>query len=507
MQFVKRETHDAGPDGAPGAPRPDESFDWNPDTRDWPDRTLKKFLDLRELIYEGDLVGPAKPPPGMSRRDGPGLAFPPGRPPKSLSVSWHFRVYVVCRSEGGIKVIGLLEFGFRIWTDANGVATLVWPAPGDPDFPKLTKICCNPDDTFQTFIDQWHYHPHTGAQTDAELDAIQDLVRRAAENREDFIPILPKKEKKSRDTSHKLLRSRPIEFELDTTVSVPFFSVHADGFVVLAPFAGAIRALDKKGAVELGLGHTPIIEPLRYDFPIAFFDDGDDDNGDGNGDDGNTPAPGTGTPPTETPPEPGCGATAIEHRLSEVLPITGQLQRIADLVQAGRIRGNPHVLDFVFALFLNIKLTGTNLDKCTIFQEVKVYIREFKQGAWRTLDDNRFAPDTGISPNGEVPVGADGLAVVTDRSILLVDAYSFGDIRQTNPFIGMAEIRTTVRGVPNVETTTFVFFASKGVKPADGAIPAGANKDQVRTALRARVLGGGRDADRPAESAQILNAR
>lgn len=155
MQFVNRTATDT----KTKQPVTRYSHPWQPDIKDWDKRAKKTFLDPMELLYDPNLVEVDKAHNAVVRRDGPGYDHPPGKPPKDLSLHWDYKVYIICQdAEGALKVVGLLEFSFDIDIDAQGVPTLRAPEKGKPGYPNLTSICCNQNDTFDTWIDQWHAH-------------------------------------------------------------------------------------------------------------------------------------------------------------------------------------------------------------------------------------------------------------------------------------------------------------------------------------------------------------
>ncbi len=155
MQFVNRTaTNTTNHQAVPAYSHP-----WQPDIRGWNQRPRKTFLDPMELLYDPALVEVDRAHHALIRRDGPGYDFPPGRPPKNLTLHWDFKIYIVCKdAEGALKVVGLLEFSFDIDIDDKGVPTLRAPAEKQPGYPRLTSICCNQNDAFDTWIDQWHAH-------------------------------------------------------------------------------------------------------------------------------------------------------------------------------------------------------------------------------------------------------------------------------------------------------------------------------------------------------------
>lgn len=155
MQFVQR----TGTDTTTGNAVPRYSHSWHPDIKDWDKRPAPTFLDPSELIYDPTLVTHDPTHDALIRRDGPGYEYPPGHPPKNLRLRWDFKLYVICHDAGGaLKVVGLVEFGFEIVIDAKGVPTLNVPSPNQPGYPQFTAICCNTNDAFDAWIDQWHAH-------------------------------------------------------------------------------------------------------------------------------------------------------------------------------------------------------------------------------------------------------------------------------------------------------------------------------------------------------------
>ena len=156
IQFVKRTSHKTNAAGENHEPEPRYTHEWQPDVEGWGERKTKKYTDLGEIIYDGGRVHKVSPK-GLSREDGPGLAHPWGRPPKNLRIAWEFKLYVVC--DDGAKAVGLLEFGFGIHFDSQGRPSLEFPAAGEDGHPKLHEYCCQGNDDYFEWIDQWHYHP------------------------------------------------------------------------------------------------------------------------------------------------------------------------------------------------------------------------------------------------------------------------------------------------------------------------------------------------------------
>jgi hypothetical protein len=159
MQFVNRSATDT----ATSQPSAKYSHPWQPDIKDWNKRKSPTFLDPMELIYDSDLVEHDTAHHALVRRDGPGFEYPAGQPPVSLLLHWDYKVYIVCKdADDTLKLVGLLEFSFDIEIDDKGVPTLKAPGKGQPGYPKLTSYCCNYNEDFLTWIDQWHAHNLAG---------------------------------------------------------------------------------------------------------------------------------------------------------------------------------------------------------------------------------------------------------------------------------------------------------------------------------------------------------
>lgn len=156
MQFVMRTATNT----KTGNAVPRYAHPWRPDINGWEQRQPPTFLDPMELIYDPNLVSIDRAHHALIRRDGPGYDFPPGQPPKDLTLHWSFKLYIICKdATDALKVVALIEFGFEIAIDGQGVPTLNLPAAvGDDGYPNLTSICCNTNDAFDEWIDQWHAH-------------------------------------------------------------------------------------------------------------------------------------------------------------------------------------------------------------------------------------------------------------------------------------------------------------------------------------------------------------
>lgn len=197
MQFAKRTVSVLNPDGTDsGRVVRRLSHDWQPDVEGWKDRAVKKFLDLGEIIYNGDRVHDVNPK-GRRRDDGPGFSYPFGHPPKNRKFCWEFKLYVVC--DGGAKVVGKLEFSFCIIVGADGAPRLEFPAEGEEGSPSRQDICCNVDESFMEWIDQWHAHtplsglPREPGERRQELRQMRSLVDESMKTRRSFRPLFPPK--------------------------------------------------------------------------------------------------------------------------------------------------------------------------------------------------------------------------------------------------------------------------------------------------------------------------
>lgn len=185
IQFAKRRAFNTKNDGSNRNRNARHSHDWEPDNSDWKKRTVKKFIDPKELIYDKDLVTKVRPK-GFARRDGPGVVHPFGRPPKNLRICWEFKTYVVC--DDVAKVVGYIEFSFCIYFDKKGKAHLEFPKAGKAGSPKLTEVCCRYQKEFYQWIDQWHLHtplkrmPKDDAKRKNKMQELKTLIQQASES-------------------------------------------------------------------------------------------------------------------------------------------------------------------------------------------------------------------------------------------------------------------------------------------------------------------------------------
>lgn len=152
IQSVERTTTQLDANGNDtGNKVPAMSHEWQPDIAGW-SKTKKKFLDPKELAYDPKLVERQKKPRALRRRDGPGYSTPRNNPAKSLKMHWNFKTFIICDCPDGLKLAALVEFSFDVLIDKNGKPSLQSVKT------QATTFCCQFNDDFYEWIDQWHAH-------------------------------------------------------------------------------------------------------------------------------------------------------------------------------------------------------------------------------------------------------------------------------------------------------------------------------------------------------------